>query len=402
MVLLDDCLLAMRKLDNDSVDMVYLDPPFFTQKKQVMCDKTGTKYEFDDVWDSLEDYIEYFTERLVEVRRVLKRTGSVFLHCDTTASHHLRVAMDRIFGKNNFRNEIIWTYKRWSNSKRGLLDAHQTILFYSKTGDYKFNRLLTDYSPTTNIDQLLQRRARNESGKVVYKTDQAGKFIGSNEKRGVPFSDVWDIPFLNPKAKERVGYPTQKPISLLERIIGISTDEGDTVLDPFCGSGTTLVAASLMKRHYIGIDNSPMAIALTEKRLRQPVKSHSRLMRLGKEAYQTKTDYELLILQGLDCTIVQRNRGIDAFLKNYYNNAPVAIRIQKEGETLAEAAELLSQAAKRKDCSFTILIRISPKEEPLELPEHMLVLESYQLSLERYLRYLFGEEQAARMVDSPP
>jgi len=107
-----------------------------------------------------------------------------------------------VFGVENFQSEIIWVYRRWSSSKKGLLNAHQTIYFYSKTKNFKFNTLYTDYSPTTNIDQILQARARNEKGKAVYRRDQNGDIVIGKEKKGVPLSDVWNIPFLNPKAKE--------------------------------------------------------------------------------------------------------------------------------------------------------------------------------------------------------
>ena len=206
--------------------------------------------------------MKYMRERLIELKRVLKKSGSIFLHCDSSASHYLKVLMDEVFGENNFQNEIIWTYRRWSNSRKGLLPAHQTIFFYSKSNRFSFNYEYGEYSPTTNLDQILQERERNDCGKSIYKRGDDGTVVLAKEKKGVPISDVWEIPFLNPKAKERTGYPTQKPIELLERIIRISTNEGDCVLDPFCGSGTTLVAAKLLGRKYIGIDTNPDAIEL--------------------------------------------------------------------------------------------------------------------------------------------
>src|SRR5204863_2908864 len=143
-----------------------------------------------------------------------------------------------------------------------------------KTDTYQYHQLYDDYSPSTNVDQILQRRQRDEHGKAVYERDENGKVVHDGHKKGVPVSDVWDIPFLNPKAKERVGYPTQKPILLLERIIQIVTDEGDTVLDPFCGSGTTLVAAHLLSRNCVGIDSSPEAIEITKERLARPTRTN--------------------------------------------------------------------------------------------------------------------------------
>ena len=152
--------------------------------------------------------------------------------------------------------------------KKGLLNAHQVIYFYSKTTDFKFNHIFGDYSPTTNIDQIFQKRMRDENGKTKYKTNVGGGYELIDNKKGVPLSDVWNIPYLNPKANERVGYPTQKPILLLEKIIQLVTNEGDIVLDPFCGSGTTLVAAKLLNRKFVGIDISDDAIQLTQERLK--------------------------------------------------------------------------------------------------------------------------------------
>lgn len=275
MIINDDCLAALRTLPSASVDMVYLDPPFFSQKRHTLSDRQGKTYEFSDVWESRKDYLLFLKVRLQEMKRALKATGTLFLHCDSSASHYLRVVLDEVFGEENFRSEIIWTYKRWSNAKRGLLDAHQTIFFYSKGSGFKFNTFYGDYSPATNVDQILQQRERDDDGKVRYKRDVSGRVVGSGEKKGVPLSDVWDIPFLNPKAKERTGYPTQKPMLLLERIIDISTDEDDTVLDPFCGSGTTLAAAKLKGRKFIGIDVNPEATALTERRLADIVRTES-------------------------------------------------------------------------------------------------------------------------------
>jgi site-specific DNA-methyltransferase (adenine-specific) len=138
--------------------------------------------------------------------------------------------MDKVFGRENFQSEIIWSYKRWSNAKKGLLNAHQVIFFYSKTKNFKFNTLYTDYSATTNLDQILQDRERDENGKSVYKKDENGNVVLGKEKKGVPLSDVWEIPYLNPKAKERTGYPTQKPVLLLNQILNIVTHEGDLVV----------------------------------------------------------------------------------------------------------------------------------------------------------------------------
>lgn len=385
MLINDDCLSAFSKIETASIDMVYLDPPFFTQKKQSLKNSQGKEYEFSDIWGSRNEYIFFMRERLLEIKRILKESGTVFLHCDSTASHYLRVLLDEIFGEDNFRSEIIWSYKRWSNSKKGLLAGHQTIFLYSKSSKYKFNTIYCNYSPTTNLDQILQERVRNEDGKASYKRDMSGNIVIGKEKRGVPLSDVWEIPFLNPKAKERTGYPTQKPIELLERIIKISTDEGDIVLDPFCGSGTTLVAAKLLGRRYLGIDINPSAIDLCKNRLDAPTKTESTLLKIGSQAYLTKSEKELAVLQQFECDIVQRNRGIDAILKKYYLGAPIAIKIQKSNETVTQAISLLAEAGIKKKCSFLVLI-LQDDANGIELynvPSNMIILNCYELEMQK-------------------
>ncbi|HJT33449.1 MAG TPA: site-specific DNA-methyltransferase, partial [Pirellulales bacterium] len=232
-----------------SADLVYLDPPFFTQKVHRLAPRDRSKeFSFEDLWPSQKEYGTFLLQRLRAVHRVISNRGSLFFHCDRNAVHLARLVLDELFGPERFRSEIIWHYRRWSNAQRGLLPAHQTILYYTKSDQYTFNEMWTEYSPATNVDQILQRRSRDEFNKSIYDRDDDGNVIANGNKPGVPLSDVWDIPFLNPKAKERTGYPTQKPLSLLERIITLTTNEGDCVLDPFCGSGTTLVAARSLRR----------------------------------------------------------------------------------------------------------------------------------------------------------
>jgi len=274
--------------------------------------------------------------------------------------------LDKIFGETNFCAEIIWSYKRWSNAKKGLLPAHQTIYFYSKTERFTFNPIYTDYSAATNVDQILQKRQRNAQGKVIYATDAAGKTLFAGEKRGVPLSDVWEIPFLNPKAKERVGYPTQKPLLLLERIIEIASLPHDVILDPFCGSGTTLVAAKLLGRKAIGIDSSADAIDLTQQRLENPIKTESHLLEEGRQSYSHREPEVLAILSGLDIVPVPRNQAIDACLKTGYLGKPLPIRIQRSHENLEEVAMLLSKAAKKMDALRAILVKTQENTSLLE------------------------------------
>lgn len=182
-----DCIIGMKEMEKDSIDLIYLDPPFFTQKNHKLINKNGVEYSFEDYWQNKNEYINFLKERFIEMKRILKTTGNIFVHCDRTASHLIRTLLDDVFGEKNFRSEIIWTYKRWSNSKKGLLDSHQNIYHYSKTDKYKFNVLYRDYSVTTNIDQILQDRVRNENGKSIYKKDKNGDIVSANSKKGVPY-----------------------------------------------------------------------------------------------------------------------------------------------------------------------------------------------------------------------
>ena len=262
-----------------------------------------------------------------------------------------------------FQSEIVWTYKRWSNAKKGLLNAHQIIYFYSKTSEFKFNYFFDSCSPTTNIDQIFQKRVRDTDGKIKYKKDVNGECELLEAKRGVPLSDIWEIPYLNPKANERVGYLTQKPILLLEKIIGLVTDEGDLVLDPFCGSGTTLVSAKLLNRRYIGMDISSDAVDLAHKRIENPIRTNSNLLRSGKASYLNQDTEILEILREIDATPVQRNKGIDGFLNIDDLARPIPIRIQREDESIERARELLLTASSKNKFKIKVLVLTNNKHE---------------------------------------
>ena len=388
-----DCLEILQSLPLGSVDMVYLDPPFYSQKRHTLKSRTThTEYSFDDRWQSLEDYLSFLTERLSVIRNVMKDNATIFFHCDRAASHHIRVMLDRIFGESNFVSEIIWAYRRWSNASKSLLNAHQTIFMYAKSPNYKFNRIMEDYSQTTNLDQILQKRERNQRGKSAYVKDEQGNVVLNGPKQGVPLSDVWQIPFLNPKARERVGYPTQKPILLLEQILAIATDEGDLVLDPFCGSGTTLVAAHLNNRHYIGIDRSHNAVELTQARLKNPIRSDSQLLQQGRSAYDALPSYVKDVLSQLPAKVVQRNTGIDAIYDQFVDGRPVVIRVQREGESLLDAACQLAKAGNRKNAARMFLIRLNQTvqqqfEGMIELPPEVEIIDTPSVAIQNLIRH---------------
>ena len=383
-----DCLEVLKGFAPGSIDMVYMDPPFMTMKSHSLYNKRRTQeISFNDSWNSRTEYKGFLESRLVQIHRVLSETGSIFVHCDRNATHIIRGLLDDIFGEDMFKSEIIWQYRRWSNSSRRLLPSHQTIYYYTKSKDYTFNTIWQEYSPTTNVDQILQERVRDEFGKTRYKTDAFGQTVNDPNKRGVPLGDVWDLPYLNPKAKERTGFPTQKPIILLERIINLSTNPGDIVLDPFCGSGTTLVAAKLLGRRAIGIDILKEAVNLTKRRLRDPVRSGSRVGELGRDAYRNANESALALLRGLEFTPVQRNGGIDAIARTQQSEL-ATIRVQREDELLVSAARKLSKASARKKATHMFLVTTQETYAfniGDTLPQGITVVNTPGLEIRKYL-----------------
>lgn len=389
-VLLGDCLTILQTLNDNSVDVIYLDPPFFSQKNYAMNTSEEKKYVFSDKWENPNAYKDFMKNRIKECYRVLKDTGSIFLHCDTSASHFLRSILDEIFGPNNFLNEIIWTYKRWSNSKKGLLSCHQTIFFYTKSKNYTFNKLLGEYAPTTNLDQILQERTRNKVNKSSYKKDKNGNVVNTTQKKGVPLSDVWNIPFLNPKAKERTGYPTQKPLELLERIIKISSNEGDIILDPFCGSGTSLVAAQNLNRNFIGIDNSKEAVTITRNRLNNPIKSESQLLKKGNSSFMTLSPEKMDILKQFNAKPVYRNKGLDGLINDFENNRIIALKIQNSDEDLYESAQKLDYAKNKRNIDLGILLQTHSDIQLLDINDKTIfsgikIIKSYKFFLNQLI-----------------
>ncbi len=197
--------------------------------------------------------------RINEIQRVLKPTGSFYLHCDPTASHYLKLVLDAIFcGQGgDFQNEIIWHYRRWTGDSKRFLKMHDVIFFYTKSNEHIFN---VQYTPYT--EKSLHRKQN-------YHTRIKGNdvYVTSIDKHGVKENDVWLIPVINSQATERLGYPTQKPETLLQKIITASSNEGDTILDAYCGCGTTVAVAQELKRRWIGMDITYQSIALVLRRL---------------------------------------------------------------------------------------------------------------------------------------
>ncbi len=286
-----DCLYVLRGMNSESVDLIYLDPPF--NSKTNYAAPIGSKAAgsaFRDTWslsdvdaewvnfmearhpalyrvllaamtDSDKSYLAYMAARVLEMRRVLKPTGSIYLHCDPTMSHYLKLVMDAVFGRESVRNEIVWCYRKWSAAARQFTRNHDIILFYSRErSGHTFNVERVAVSAGT------MKRWKGKTQQAVFE-DGVRKATATDRTSGTPCPDWWDISVINPNARERTGYPTQKPLQLLERIIAASSNAGDTVLDPFCGCATTCVAAETQGREWAGIDLSSKAVELVRHRL---------------------------------------------------------------------------------------------------------------------------------------
>lgn len=284
-----DNLHILRALPSNCIDLVYIDPPFFSGRNynQIWGDDNEVR-TFYDIWeDGLPSYLVWLNARLWEMRRVLKDTGSIYVHCDWHASHYIKCEMDKIFGYENFLNEIVWCYKERGISRNSFNRKHDIILFYcKKKGEHKFNceEIKEEYSEVTigkfkytdEHGRKFRIRGKNvpEAGKWRRKTDIPIQFENEytyrqylEESSGSLPKDWFEVPFINQAAKERIGYPTQKPEVLIERIIKASSIEGDSVADFFMGGGTTCAVAQKLNRKFIGCDISRVASSVALNRL---------------------------------------------------------------------------------------------------------------------------------------
>ncbi|MDR2653412.1 MAG: site-specific DNA-methyltransferase [Prevotellaceae bacterium] len=330
-LILGDNLEIMKTMESETIDLIYLDPPFFSNRDyEVIWGDEGEIRSFGDRWlGGIEGYIAWLKERVLEMHRLLKPTGSIFLHCDWHANANIRVdILDKVFKRNNFRNEIIWHYRRWTGMSHNFQRLHDTIFFYSKSDTYKFNVLYTDYTEGS-VDRKkggVLRRFKKGNEPVIVSDKEI-------DEKGVRENDVWLIPFVAPSAKERIGYPTQKPMALLERIIKCASNEGDLVLDPFVGGGTTVAVADKLKRNWIGIDQSVAAVKVTDLRLRkqQDMFSQPYELKLRKYDYnmlrnQNAFEFETWIIKQFGGTpnIKQRNDlGLDGIAAD---GAPIQVK----------------------------------------------------------------------------
>ncbi len=299
----DNLSILRDHIPDESIDLIYLDPPFNSSANyNVLFKEHGGEQSaaqiaaFEDTWHWTEEseatyhnlvtnasenlvnlmqafrsflgtndmtaYLTMMAPRLVELHRVLKPTGSIYLHCDPTADAYLRILMDAIFTPQCFRNEIIWSYRRWPSKSKAYQSMHDVILFYAKTstGPATFN---IEYEPNSaSYDKRFGGKTQ-----MLDPETKTRKIVLEEESKGLARRDVWDISIIAGSSKERLGYPTQKPLTLLDRIISTSSNAGDTILDPFCGCGTTVTVAERLHRKWIGIDITHLAVSLIKTRL---------------------------------------------------------------------------------------------------------------------------------------
>jgi DNA modification methylase len=427
-LLLGDNLSILTTLDTESVDLIYLDPPFFSNRNyEVIWGDAGEIRSFQDRWSGgIEHYIAWLKERMVEMHRVLKPTGSIFLHCDWHANAYIRVfILDKIFGENNFRGEIIWQrHNAHNDARKKLAVLKDTIWYYSKSEKFTYYPIYSKHSENykesfyTNDDYdgkgkyqldnmsapagggmsainkttgkpngwyvykgfpppekgwryaLETMQQLDADGRIYFPKKKDGSFDYSkrlrlkrylNEQKGQLLGDIWiDIQNIQAHAKERIGYPTQKPEALLERIIQCASNEGDVVLDPFLGGGTAVAVADRLKRQWLGIDQSVQAIKVSEMRLQRQRDLFSQpfVVRLHKYDYDTLRygdafAFESFIIQqyGGIANVKQRNDfGIDGYLPaSQTGNYRLPIQVKRSDNVGRNVLDNLQAACKRFD-----------------------------------------------------
>lgn len=260
-------LAILKQLPDNFIDLVYIDPPFFTQ-----CDFK----DFTDSWHNLTEYLEFMKVRIQELYRILKMTGTFYLHCDYHADGYLRTLCDQIFGYSNFQCVVYWHYTTGGASKSMFSIKTDTIFIYTKgnTWTFNYNAIKKPYN-TTTLERLHRNGARTTNSETIAK-------IVSGEIGRTP-DNVWDIPSIQGNSTEYYDYATQKPEILLNQIIKASSNEGDIILDCFCGSGTSVVVAKRLNRKYIGIDKNSNAIEICNNRLKSVIQYQTLSNLLKKE-----------------------------------------------------------------------------------------------------------------------
>jgi len=319
-----DNLEQLRKFPDGCVDLIYIDPPFNSNRNyEVFWGETKEKRSFEDRHASTQAYIEFMRPRCIELHRVLKKTGSFYYHCDWHASHYVKIMLDQIFGENQFQNEIVWQRFNFHADAHRFGNVHDVIFFYTTSEKYTWNPQYKNFKESYikshfthsdergryTLDNLnppggrgpvyefhgLTRPWRFTEEKMNTLEKEGLIYVAPNgtprvkrylkEQKGHAIHTIWtDIPPINSQSKERLGYPTQKPLALLDRIIKASSNPNDIVLDAFCGCGTALVSAENLNRQWIGIDISPTACRVMAKRMRDVcgMKEDEKLWRIGR------------------------------------------------------------------------------------------------------------------------
>jgi site-specific DNA-methyltransferase (adenine-specific)/adenine-specific DNA-methyltransferase len=307
-----DCLEVMARLPGACLDLIYIDPPFGTGKQRkgenLPLDaggrirkpgkgaaRVGEPYQFQDAWQgNLDGYLAWMELRLEEMVRLLKPTGSLLVHLDWHASHYIKVMLDRIMGPNRFVNEIIWHYRSGGHSKNRLARKYDSIFWYAGGKTFTYNPdaagIARNRCPLCGSEGKRKnhmKREKDRDGNVVMKIRSGGRVYSYAEGRPAPPSDLWlDISHLHQRDPERTGWPTQKPLKLLERLVGLCSNPGDVVADFFAGTGTTLIAAARGKRTWLGCEARDEAIDLAAGRFRKlslPFRVQGRQGRKGRK-----------------------------------------------------------------------------------------------------------------------
>ena len=354
-----DNLEVLAKFPEKCVDLIYADPPFFSNRHfEIIWDNGAEQKVYEDRWKGgINVYIEWMQERLWQCYRVLKDTGAMYLHCDWHATHRLRVAMDDIFGESNFRNEIVWKRATMSGAKavgKQYGRNHDSILYYSKSKEWQYHTQYLPYSKDYLDKKFIYKDENGQryrlqprgtrSDEAIAKLREQGRIVESksgyiqikfylHEMKGVALDDVWlDIKDVRTiQSDEKWGYPTQKPEALLKRIILTSSSSDDIVLDPFCGCGTTLAVAQQLGRRWIGIDVAPKACELMKERLNRVGANNIRIVGAPKTIKELKRlepfqfqNWAIDRIGGHSSTKKSSDMGIDGF--TFMAREPVQIK----------------------------------------------------------------------------
>ncbi|HEV7721304.1 MAG TPA: DNA methyltransferase [Iamia sp.] len=349
----------LASFPDESVDLVYLDPPFFSNRTyEVIWGDEAEVRSFEDRFaGGITHYVEWMRERIVELHRVLKSTGSIYVHCDWHANSYLRVMMDEVFGYRQFRNELGWHYSGWNKKMaRHYERRRDSILFYGKSDGQFFAAPTVPWDSEEQYLKVRKQKVYEEADGRRYVMSDAGggqrvrRYLDEAMAYGRPIDDTWEIDKLNNSAKERRGYPTQKPEPLLERIIQASSREGDVVLDPFCGCGTTVAVADRLGRRWVGIDISPTAMEIMKRRLWNQTRQFPRIVDMPDNEARVRElapfEFQNWVINALNGTHNPRKTG-DMGIDGYWFLTRDPIQVKKVDRVGREAIDTFETAVRR-------------------------------------------------------